>query len=257
MIPIKNEREVQFMRESCKAAASIRDRLASEVKPGVTTRRLDEMARDMIQEAGGTSPFLGYGQRKKFPGHICVSVNEEVVHGIGGDRRLQLGDIVKLDVGIILNGWIGDTAITVPVGMVSAEINHLMHVTLKALYEGISQARLGNHVHDIGATVERYVSGHKCSVVKEFVGHGVGKRLHEEPQVPNFGKPKTGAKLKPGMILAIEPMVNLGTGNVKVLSDGWTVVTQDGKPSAHFEHTVLITEGEPEILTWTERMALK
>jgi len=257
MIPIKNEREVQFMKDSCKAAALIRDRLAQEVRPGVSTRELDDLARELIAKAGGKSPFYGYGTRKKFPGHICVSVNEEVVHGIGSDRRLQLGDIVKLDVGIILNGWIGDTAITVPVGMVTSDVNHLMHVTLQSLYIGIDQARAGNHVHDIGAAVDRYVSENKCAVVREFVGHGVGKRLHEEPQVPNFGKPKTGARLKPGMTLAIEPMVNLGTSEVKILSDGWTVVTADKKASAHFEHTVLITDGEPEILTWTERMALK
>lgn len=257
MIPVKNEREIGFMRKSCAKAAEIRDRLAREVRPGITTGELDALAARLIREAGGTSPFLGYGHRKKFPGHICVSVNEEVVHGIGSSRHLLLGDIVKLDVGIILDGWIGDTAITVPVGMVSPEVNHLMHVTLSSLYQGIAQARVGNQVHDIGAAVNEFVRSHGCTVVKEFVGHGVGKRLHEEPQVPNFGKPKTGAKLKPGMTLAIEPMVNLGGEDVQVLSDGWTVVTKDNKPSAHFEHTVLITDGEPEILTWTDRMALK
>lgn len=257
MIPIKNDREIECMRRSCQTAASIRDQLAGAVRPGVSTKELDDLAKELIAQAGGVSPFFGYGQRKKFPGQICVSINEEVVHGIGGARRLELGDIVKLDVGIVIDGWIGDTAITVSVGMVSPEVNHLMHVTLNSLYEGIAQAKVGNHVHDIGARVESFVTENGCSVVREFVGHGVGKRLHEEPQVPNFGKPKTGPKLKAGMILAIEPMVNLGKGDVHVLPDGWTVVASDKKPSAHFEHTVLITDGEPEILTWSERMALK
>lgn len=200
------------------------------------------------------SAFLGY---KQFPGNICISVNEEVVHGIGGPRRVQYGDIVKIDCGVIRDGWVGDTATTVAVGVIDPRIQRLLQVTEDALELGIRKAQAGRRVGDIGAAIEDEVVAHGFSVVREFVGHGVGKKLHEEPQVPNYGRPGTLQKLKPGMTLAIEPMVNMGTASIRILEDKWTVVTADGKPSAHFEHTVLITSGEPEVLTWRERTVSK
>jgi methionyl aminopeptidase len=200
------------------------------------------------------SAFLGY---KKFPGHICISVNEEVVHGIGGSRRVQYGDIVKIDCGVIKDGWVGDTATTVPVGVVDSRIQRLMQVTEDALEIAIKHAQAGHRLGDLSSSVEEEVIANGYSVVREFVGHGVGRKLHEEPQVPNYGRPGTGPKLKPGMTIAIEPMVNMGASAVRVLDDNWTVVTADGKPSAHFEHTVLITRDEPEILTWRERTLSK
>jgi methionyl aminopeptidase len=203
----------------------------------------------LIQKSGGKSAFLNY---RGFPGNICISINEEVVHGIGGTRRIQYGDIVKLDVGIVLDGWVGDTATTVPVGAVDPDVARLLEVTQRALAKGVEQARAENRVGDISAAIENFVVKNGFSVVREFVGHGVGRCLHEEPQVPNYGQAGRGPKLKPGMTLAIEPMVNAGQGEVRVLADGWTVVTRDGKPSAHFEHTVLVTENEPEILTRTD-----
>jgi methionyl aminopeptidase len=192
------------------------------------------------------SAFLGY---RKFPGNICISVNEEVVHGIGGPRRLQLGDIVKLDVGVNKSGWIGDTATTVAVGSINPTAAKLLEVTQAALMGALAHAHSGKRLGDLCSSIEKSVLEHGFSVVREFVGHGVGKKLHEEPQVPNFGVPGEGPKLKPGMTIAIEPMVNVGKPGIKVLSDNWTVVTADGHLSAHFEHTVLITRGEPEILT--------
>lgn len=246
MIPIKNSAEIEAMRKSCQAVAEIREQLAAMVAPGVTTGEIDRCAADLIKKKGGTSAFLNY---RGFPGNICVSVNEEVVHGIGGDRKLLYGDVVKLDVGIVLNGWVGDTAVSVAVGAVSSEVDALMRRTQEALHAGIAQAREGHRVGDICAAIENHVCSQGYSVVKEFVGHGVGRKLHEEPQIPNYGRAGTGPKLKAGMTLAIEPMVNMGRADVKVLKDGWTVVALDGKPSAHYEHTILVTEGEPEILT--------
>lgn len=246
MIPIKKDSDLDGMRKSCRAVSEILDHLALLVKPGVSTGELDAEAARLIKERGGKSPFFGY---RGFPGHICASVNEEVVHGIGGVRKLLYGDIIKLDVGILLDGWVGDTALTVPVGSVSQEVAQLLQRTESALYAGIDKARAGGRVGDISAAIEKHVTAAGYSVVREFVGHGVGRKLHEEPQVPNFGKAGTGALLKAGMTLAIEPMVNMGKCGVKILKDGWTVVASDSKPSAHFEHTVLINEGEPEILT--------
>ena len=196
---------------------------------------------------GCKSAFLGY---KKFPGHICISINEEVVHGIGGPRRIQYGDIVKIDCGVIKDGWVGDTATTVPVGVIDPKVQRLLQVTEDTLDLAITHAQCGRRLGDLCAAIEDEVVANGYSVVREFVGHGVGRKLHEEPQVPNYGRPGSGPKLKPGMTIAVEPMVNMGGSNVRVLGDNWTVVTSDGKPSAHFEHTVLITKGEPEILTW-------
>lgn len=246
MIPIKRAHEIEAMRRSGQAVAEIREQLTAAIQPGATTGEIDALAARLIRQRGGKSPFHGY---RGFPGHICISVNEEVVHGIGGRRRLAYGDLVKIDVGIILDGWVGDTATSVPVGAVSHEVSELCRQTEAALFAGIDQARAGMRLGDVCSAIERHVTRAGYSVVREFVGHGVGRSLHEEPQIPNYGKAGTGPLLKPGMTLAIEPMVNMGRPEVKILADGWTVVTVDGKPSSHFEHTVLVTEGDPEILT--------
>lgn len=238
------------MRVACRAAAEILQAVAALAVPGRTTGELNDAAGEMIAARGGKSPFHGY---KGYPGQICVSVNEEVVHGIPGKRKLQYGDIVSLDVGIIFNGYVGDNAATVAVGLVQPRTQELLQVTQRALFAGIAQARKGHRVGDISHAVQTTVEAHGFSVVREFVGHGVGRKMHEDPQIPNFGRPKDGPKLKPGMTLAIEPMINAGTHEVQVLSDGWTVVSADGAPSAHFEHTVLVTETEPEILTWLKK----
>ncbi len=238
------------MREACRLAGRVLERAAALVKPGITTGEVDKAAADYMAELGCKSPFLGY---RGFPGNICISINDEVVHGIGGPRKIQYGDIVKLDVGVIKDGWHGDNALTVAVGAVDNNIQHLLTITREALRIGISLARDGARVGDISSSIEDEVVANGFSVVRDLVGHGVGRKLHEEPQVPNFGSKGTGPRLKPGMTLAIEPMVNMGTSMVKTLEDRWTVVTADHKPSAHFEHTVLITKGEPEILTWREK----
>ncbi len=248
MIPIKNESEIEMMRAAGRAARAVLERLAAMVRPGITTQEIDAAAADFMVEEKCKSAFLGY---RGFPGQVCISVNEEVVHGIGGVRRLQLGDIVKLDVGVNKAGWIGDTATTVGVGSLSAMADKLLQATESALAVALEHALSGKRLGDLCAAIEQSVLANSFSVVREFVGHGVGRKLHEEPQVPNFGKPGEGPKLKPGMTLAIEPMVNVGRPGVRVLSDGWTVVTEDGQLSAHFEHTVLITRGAPEILTWS------
>lgn len=254
MIPIKTAAEIQKMRAACTAAAEVLRGVAAIIEPGRTTKELDEVAGELIERFDGKSPFLGY---KGYPGNICVSVNEEVVHGIPGKRRVQYGDIVSLDVGIILDGYVGDNATTVAVGVVKPRTQELLRVTQAALAAGIAQARTGNRVGDISHAVQKVVAQNGFSVVREFVGHGVGRKMHEEPQIPNYGKSGEGPKLKPGMTLAIEPMINAGVGEVQMLSDGWTVVTADGAPSAHFEHTVLVTEGEAEILTWLKKSQLR
>ena len=246
MIPLKTERELVFMRPAGVIAQTILDEVSEFIQPGITTGQVDEFAAARMASHGVKSAFLGY---RKFPGYLCISVNEEVVHGIGGPRRLNFGDIVSLDVGVIRQGYIGDTARTVAVGGCSVEAQRLMDVTEQALYEGIAQARSGHRVVDISRAIQRYVEGNGYSIVREFVGHGVGRSMHEEPQVPNYDDGKRSPKLAPGMTLAIEPMVNAGRPEVRILNDHWTVVSKDGSLSAHFEHTVLVTEGEPEILT--------
>ena len=238
------------MRPACAVAGTVLDEIAAFIKPGVTTRQVDEFAAGRIKAHGAKSAFLGY---RKYPCHTCLSVNDEVVHGLAGDRELHFGDIVSVDVGVFYKGFVGDTARTVAVGGCGVAAQRLMDVTEHALYEGIAAAVPGNRVTDISRAVQNYVESNGFSVVREFVGHGVGRSMHEEPQVPNFVDPKSNQKLRPGMTLAIEPMVNAGQAGVKILKDGWTVVTQDGLLSAHFEHTVLITEGEPEILTCPEK----
>ena len=258
MIPIKSVKEVDQMRRACRTASEILDRVSELVRPGISTKEVDEAAADFMQEANVKSAFLGYrlGHRV-FPGNICISLNDEVVHGIASQRRIQYGDIVKLDIGVIQNGWVGDTATTVPVGMVDERIDQLLRVTEKALERAIRVATEGMRLGDICAEIEDEAVQNRFSVVREFVGHGVGRKLHEEPQIPNYGKRGSGPKLRAGMTLAIEPMINLGTAAVRLLDDGWTVRTADGMPSAHFEHTVLITKDEPEILTWRVKTQLK
>ena len=242
------------MRPACAVAAAVLAEVAGFIRPGLTPKQVDEFAAERIKTHGAKSAFLGY---RKYPCHICISVNDQVVHGLAGPKELRFGDIVSLDVGVIHNGFIGDNARTVAVGGCSLDAQRLMDVTEQSLYEGIAQAVPGNRVVDISRAVQTYVENHGFSVVREFVGHGVGRSMHEEPQVPNFVEGKSSPKLRPGMTIAIEPMVNAGQSAVKILNDGWTVVTQDGSLSAHFEHTVLITESEPEILTCPEKMPLR
>src|SRR3954463_11589105 len=242
------------MRPACVVAGTVLDEVSAFLQAGVTTQQVDDFAASRIKHYGARSAFLGY---RKYPCHICISVNEQIVHGLASERKVEFGDIVSLDVGVVHNGFIGDNARTVPVGGCSVEAQRLMDVTEQALYEGIAQAVPGKRVVDISRAIQKYVEGNGFSVVREFVGHGVGRTVHEEPQVPNFVDGKSSERLRPGMTIAIEPMVNAGLPGVKVLNDGWTVVTQDGSLSAHFEHTVLVTENEPEILTWPERMPSK
>jgi len=238
------------MRPACVLAAKVLNEVAAFIQPGVSTRQIDNFAADIIRAHGAKSAFLGY---RKYPCHTCISVNDEVVHGLAGDRLVKFGDIVSLDVGVFYRGFIGDTAKTVAVGGCSVAAQRLMDITERALYEGIAAALPGNRVTDISRAVQQYVESNNFSVVREFVGHGVGRKMHEEPQIPNFVDRNSDQKLRPGMTLAIEPMVNVGSANVKILKDGWTVVTQDGSLSAHFEHTVLVTENQPEILTCPEK----
>ncbi|PYK86981.1 MAG: type I methionyl aminopeptidase [Verrucomicrobia bacterium] len=258
MIPIKNPKEVERMRQACRTASEILDRVSELIRPGITTKEVDEAAADFMQEANVKSAFLGYrlGHRV-FPGNICISLNDEVVHGIGSQRRIQYGDIVKLDIGVIEDGWVGDNATTVPVGVVDERVDRLLRVTENALARAIGVAHEDRRLGDICAEIEDEARRSDFSVVREFVGHGVGRKMHEEPQIPNYGKRGIGPRLRPGMTLAIEPMINMGTSEVRLLDDGWTVRTADGMPSAHFEHTVLITKDEPEILTWRAKTQLK
>jgi len=251
MIPIKNKEGIARMRESCAIAALVLKQLKELVRPGITTYDLDQAGRDFIAQHGARSACYGYqiGSRR-FPAYTCLSVNEEVVHGIGSLKRvLRDGDVVSLDVVIEYNGYIGDNATTVPLGAVSPRVSELLKVSEEALYLGIKQAVVGNRIGDISHAIQTYVEARGFGVVRDLVGHGVGISMHEEPQIPNFGRKNSGDKIKPGMTLAIEPMVNLGTYRTKTLSDGWTIVTADNAPSAHFEHTVLTTENGPEILT--------
>jgi methionyl aminopeptidase len=251
MIILKTDRDLVHMRPACALACEVLEEVAAFIRPGLTTREVDEFGIDVIHRLGAKSAFYGY---RKYPCHVCISVNDEVVHGLAGSRRLEFGDIVSLDVGVIHGGFVGDTAKTVAVGGCSVAAQRLMDVTERSLYEGIAQAVAGKRVVDISRAVQSHVESNGFNVVREFVGHGVGRSVHEEPQVPNFVDGKSSPKLRSGMTLAIEPMVAAGRPDVKVLNDGWTVVTRDGSLSAHFEHTVLITEAEPEILTCSEKM---
>lgn len=251
MIPIKNPEAIRRMRESCAIAATVLAKLKEQVRPGITTYDLDQIGRDLMASLGARSACHGYQlHSRRYPAHTCLSVNEEVVHGIGSLKRiLRDGDIISLDVVVEYNGYIGDNATTVPVGAIAPRTAELLKTTEEALAVGIKQAQVGNRIGDISHAVQTFVEARGFSVVREMVGHGVGREMHEEPQIPNFGRKNTGEKIKPGMTLAIEPMVNLGGYRVRTLADGWTVVTSDGSPSAHFEHTVLTTDSGPEILT--------
>lgn len=251
MILIKTKKEIDLIRESCKIVAESLQLMKSTIKPGITTLELDNIAEDYIRSNNAIPAFKGYSQggASGFPGSVCISVDDAVVHGIPGSNVLREGEIVSLDVGVLKNNYYGDAALSVAVGEVSAEKSKLLEVTEKSLYKGISNAKEGNRVHDISASVQEMVENNKFSVVRDLCGHGVGKYLHEEPSIPNFGRRGTGAKLRNGMTLAIEPMVNAGGYKVVTESDGWTILTADGLPSAHFEHTILITSNSPEILT--------
>jgi methionyl aminopeptidase len=251
VIYIKTKKEIDLIKESCKIVAETLQLLKANVKPGITTFELDKIAEDYILSNNAKAAFKGYSQAGsfKFPGSICTSVDDAVVHGIPGQKVLNNGEIISLDVGVFKNGYYGDAALTVPVGTITEEKQKLLDVTEKSLYMGIEEAKENNRLHDISGTIQEYVEGNGFSVVRELCGHGVGKYLHEDPSVPNFGKKGTGIKLRNGMTLAIEPMVNLGKSKVHTGDDGWTVLTADGFPSAHFEHTILISDGKPEILT--------
>ncbi|MFH2137797.1 MAG: type I methionyl aminopeptidase [Candidatus Omnitrophota bacterium] len=246
MIPIKSKNEIQKIRKAGQLVVKTLEYLKDKVKPGVTTREIDIESEKFIKKCGAKAAFFGY---RGYPAHICISINEEIVHGIPGGRMLRDGDIVGLDFGVELEGYFGDAAITVPVGEIDKESQRLIDVTREALCKAIEVARKGNYLSDISHAVQQHVEKNGFSVVREFVGHGIGAKLHEEPQIPNYGTPGNGVKLEPGMVLAIEPMVNAGIWKVEILEDGWTAVTKDRKLSAHFEHTVCITEDDAEILT--------
>jgi len=250
-IPIKSKEGIAGMREACAIAATVLESLKPLVRPGITTQDLEEAGRDFIASHGARSACYGYQHgHRRYPAHTCISVNEEVVHGIPSLRRiLRDGDIVSLDIVVWHNGYVGDNAFTLPVGSVAAPVEKLLRVTREALDLGIRQAIVGNRIGDISATIQAFVEANGFSVVRDMVGHGVGVAMHEPPEIPNFGRKGSGDRIKAGMTLAIEPMVNFGGYKTKTLSYGWTVVTADASPSAHFEHTVLTTERGPEILT--------
>lgn len=245
-IGLKTDRELEIMRRAGRVVAALLKLMEKKTRPGVSTEQLDEIAEEFIRSQGTEPAFKGY---YGYPASICASVNEEVVHGIPGPRLLKEGDIVGIDVGVILEGFYSDAARTFAVGEVDAESRRLMEVTRESLEAGIARAVTGAKLSDISSAVQKHAEAHGFSVVRQFVGHGIGKSLHEEPQVPNFGKPGQGPILKRGMTLAIEPMVNAGTYEVEILKDGWTAVTKDGKRSAHFEHTVFVGEGKAEVVT--------
>jgi methionyl aminopeptidase len=246
LITIKSKQELAFMREAGRIVALTFDELSRVIEPGITTGELNQLAEDFILARGGRPAFKGlYG----FPASICTSVNEEVVHGIPGLRKLDNGDIISIDIGVEINGYYGDGAVTFAVGVIDEEAKRLLQATKEALYAGIAKACGGCRLSDISHAIQTYVERRGYSVVRDYVGHGIGRSMHEEPQVPNFGKPGRGPRLRNRMTLAIEPMINMGTHEVYVRADNWTVVTKDGRLSAHYEHTLAITDGEPEILT--------
>lgn len=251
LISLRSDREIEAMRKAGRITAQARELAGSMVKPGVTTKQIDKAVREFIKSCGAKPSFLGYAG---FPGSACISVNEEVIHGIPGPRVLREGDIVSIDVGAYFGGFHGDCAATFPCGQVSDEALRLIEVTRQSFWEGIKFARKGFRVSDISHAVQQYVESNGFSVVREYVGHGVGAKLHEPPNVPNFGPAGHGARLMPGMTLAVEPMVNAGEKDIRVLKDGWTVVTRDGALSAHYENTILVTEGEAEVLTVAEEL---
>lgn len=247
MIVLKSSHELELMRQAGRIVAQVLERFREVVRPGITTAELEKVASHIIEREGAIPSFKGY---RDFPAEICASINEEIVHGIPSPKRvLEEGDIISLDVGAIYKGYHGDAAITLPVGEVGEEAQRLLEVTKGALEAGIAQARSGRRLGDISAAIQRYAEVNGFNVVREYTGHGIGQEMHEDPQIPNFGQPNRGPRLRPGMTLALEPMVMAGDWHTRVLSDKWTVVTADGSLSAHFEHTLAVTDGEPEILT--------
>ena len=246
-VTIKSEREIALIRESCRLLEEVHDELGKIIEPGITTWEINRYGDELIRQRGGVPNFLNYNG---YPASICVSVNEEVVHGIPRkDRKLKSGDIVSLDAGLIYKGYHSDAARTYPVGKVAPEVMQLIDVTKQAFFEGIKAAKAGNHLYDISNTIDDFIKPYGYGIVRELVGHGIGTALHEDPQIPNFRQHRRGIKLMPGMTICIEPMINLGRCDVEWLDDDWTVVAEDGLPSAHYENTILITDGEPEILT--------
>lgn len=253
-VVLKSKEEIALIRQAGKIVAQALDEIRRHTRPGVTTEELNKIAEDVLKRHKAIPVFKGYPNQREglppFPKTITACINHELVHGIPSNKRvLQEGDIFSVDCGAYYQGWVGDAAVTLPVGKISEEAQRLLSVTEQALYQGISQARLGNRTEDISAAVQEYVERHGYSVVREYTGHGVGRNMHEDPQVPNFGQRGKGMPLKLGMTIALEPMVNIGTWKTKLLDDGWTVVTEDGKLSAHFEHSFAVTDGEPYILT--------
>jgi methionyl aminopeptidase len=246
MIILKTKREIEIMRKAGRLVAQSHELVRKNIKPGVTTKELDRLVEEFLRSQNAIPTFKGYGG---FPFSICASVNEEVVHGFPSDRKLLEGDIVSIDIGATFEGYVGDSAKTFYVGEVEDEKRRLVEATKQSFYEGIKFAKTSYRLSDISHAIQQYAESQGFSVVRDYVGHGVGKNMHESPQIPNFGKPGKGPRLQEGMVLAIEPMINAGTYNVKVLGNDWTVVTVDGRPSAHYEHTVAITDGEPELLT--------
>ncbi len=246
MIICKSEQEIELMREAGRIVALAHQAIAQATEPGITTRELDAIAERVIRQHKATPSFKGY---HGFPASICASVNEELVHGIPGKRKLVDGDIISIDIGACIHDFHGDAAVTLPVGNISSQAQKLLQVTEESLYKGIEQAIIGNRLSDISHAVQVYVESHGFSIVRDYVGHGIGRDMHEDPQIPNFGPPNRGPRLKKGMVLAIEPMVNIGSHDVRTLLDNWTVVTQDGELCAHFEHTIALTDEGPIILT--------
>ncbi len=246
MIILKTRREIEIMKKAGRLVAQAHELVRNNIKPGITTKELDQIVEEFLKSQNAIPTFKGYNG---FPYSICASVNEEVVHGMPGERILKEGDIISVDIGATFEGYVGDSAKTFLVGAVDEEKRRLVEVTRQSFYEGIKFAKESYRLSDISHAIQEYAENAGFSVVRDYVGHGVGKKMHESPQIPNFGKPGKGPRLQQGMVLAIEPMINAGTYNVRVLDNDWTVVTLDGKPSAHYEHTIAITDGEPELLT--------
>lgn len=246
MVKLKTPEEIELLREAALIVSKTLGVLASEIKPGITTLQLDKLAEEFIRDHGAEPGFLGMYD---FPNSLCMSPNAQVVHGIPNEKPLENGDIISIDCGSYINGYYGDHAYTFEVGEVAPAVKELLRITKEALYEGIRAFKKGNRIGDIGHAIQTYTEKHGYGVVRELVGHGVGKDMHEDPQVPNYGKQGRGKKIKEGMVLAIEPMINLGTKNIIQLPDGWTILTEDGKPSAHFEHDVALVNGKPQLLS--------
>lgn len=250
MIILKTREEIEIMRESALSVSRTLGIVAKEIKPGVTTKYLDKLAEEYIRDNGGIPAFKGYGPKNNaFPATLCMSLNSAVVHGIPNDVPLKEGDIISVDCGVIKNGYVGDHAYTFAVGEIKPEVQKLLDVTKECLYIGIEQIKSGNRIGDISYAIQTHAEKNGYGVVRELCGHGLGKKMHEEPEVPNYGKRGDGPKLRDGMVIAIEPMINMGKRNIKQLNDGWTILTADGLPSAHFEHDVAMVDGKPDILS--------